>query len=137
MKLTIFAASGGARDRGHAHCYGRTSVLRKGENMDTNHTVSPHILRRPLGDDKEVVATVPSEGARALLVFGDSTGAESFGVDVGYEGFEAVSVSPEEISEVCANHGIGLVALYEILEPQDLSVLPVQVIEDIFEEAPR
>lgn len=105
--------------------------------MDTNHTVSPHILRYPLGDDKGVVATVPYDGARAVLVFGDYTGAESFGVRGGYEGFEAVPVSLEDISEVCANHGIGLVALYEILEPQDLSVLPVQVIEDIFEEAPR
>jgi hypothetical protein len=100
--------------------------------MDTNHTVSPHILRRPLGDDKEVVATVPSEGARAVLVFGDSTGAESFG----YEGFEAVPISPEELSEVCANHGIGLVALYGILEPQDLSILSVQVIGEVFEEGP-
>jgi hypothetical protein len=98
-------------------------------------TVKPHILRRPLGGDEEAVATVPGSPGRALLVLRDKRAAESFGVRAELEEFETRAVSPEEIAETCARHALVLVALYEILEPGDLSVLSVEVISEIFEEA--
>jgi hypothetical protein len=88
--------------------------------------------------DKEAVATIytKEDEGRALLVFADSAGAEALGIRAGFrEGFEAASVTPEEISKTCARHGLALVALYGFLGPGDLSVLSVQVVREIFEAA--
>jgi len=65
--------------------------------------------------DKEAVATIytKEDEGRALSVFADSAGAEALGIRAGFrEGFEAASVTPEEISKICARHGLALVALY-------------------------
>jgi len=104
--------------------------------MEDSYAVSPHILRRPLGEDKEAVATIPTkeDEGRSLLVFADSAGAESLGIRAGFrEGFEVTPVTPEEISSACARHGLALVALYGFLGPGDLSVLSVEVVREIFE----
>jgi hypothetical protein len=88
--------------------------------------------------DKEAVATIytKEDEGRALSVFADSAGAEALGIRAGFrEGFEAASVTPEEISKICARHGLALVALYGFLGPGDLSALSVEVVREIFEAA--
>jgi hypothetical protein len=94
--------------------------------------VNPHILRRPLGDDNEAVVTVPTGPGRALLVLRDATAAQVFGERAGMEDFEAHPVAPAEISEVCARHDLALVALYGVMEPEDVSVFSPEVVSEIF-----
>ena len=104
--------------------------------MEDTSRMSPHILRRTVGaGDREAVADVTVEGARALLVFADGKGAAEFmdRTPGAFAESEAVPVSPAEISETCARHGIGLCALFSFLEPGDLSVVSVEAIPEVFE----
>jgi hypothetical protein len=101
---------------------------------------SPHIIRlRPLEGGGEAAEEITTEGARALLVFADRESAEEFAEEFaaqtpgGFSGGEAVPVSPAEISEVCARHGIGLCALFSFVEPGDLSVVSVEALPMILE----
>jgi hypothetical protein len=97
---------------------------------------SPHIIRlRPLEGGGEAAEEITTEGARALLVFADRESAEEFAAQTpgGFSGGEAVPVSPAEISEVCARHGIGLCALFSFVEPGDLSVVSVEALPMILE----
>jgi hypothetical protein len=96
--------------------------------------VCPHILRRPLKGKREAVADVTVEGTRALLVFADGEAAGEFmdRTPGTLADSEAVPVSPAEISGVCANHGLALVALYGFPDPGDLSVMSVEAVPWIF-----
>lgn len=96
------------------------------------HAVNPHVLGRDLVGASEAMVTVPADPGRALLVLPNAA-ADSFGASAGLEGVEARAVSPAEISGTCARHGLALVALYGVLEPEDLSVLTVEVVSEIFE----
>lgn len=102
--------------------------------MEDTYRVQPHILRRPLEGDREAVADVTVEGTRALLVFGDGESAGEFTARTPgtFSDCEVLPVSPAKISEVCANHGLALVALYGFLDPGDLSVISVEAIPEIF-----
>ncbi len=102
--------------------------------MEDTRRVDPHILRRPLEGEREAVADVTLEGTRALLVFADGESAEEFTVRTPgtFSDCEVVPISPAEISGVCANHGLALVALYGFLDPEDLSVVSVEAVPDIF-----
>jgi hypothetical protein len=100
--------------------------------MEDSYRVAPRILRQTLDSEREAVVNVSVDGHRALLVFGT---AESAGGFIAHtlgtsSDSEAVPVSPADISEVCAKHG--LVALYGMLEPEDLSILSVEVVSEVF-----
>jgi hypothetical protein len=105
--------------------------------MEDITRVSPHILRRPLEGDREALAEITTEGARALLVFADRDSALEFTDHTPgpFSGSQVVPVSPAEISEVCARHGLGLCALYSFLEPGDLSVVQTEALPMILEAA--
>ncbi len=92
-----------------------------------------HILRRPLEGEREAVADVTVEGARALLVFADGEDAGEFmdRTPGTLSDSEAVPVSSAEISGVCANHDLALVALYGFIDPGDLSVISVEAVPEI------
>ncbi len=102
--------------------------------MEDTTRVSPHILRRPLEGGREAVADVTVEGTGALLVFGDGQSAEEFTARTPgtFSDCEVVPVSPGEISETCARHGLALVALYGFIDPGDLSVISVEAVAEIF-----
>jgi len=99
-------------------------------------TVNPTIVRRPLGGDREEVATITTEGTRALLVFADPEGAGEFieRTPGSFAESEVVEVSPEDIEGVCANHGLGFVGVYGFLEPTDLSIVSAESAPLLFSE---
>jgi hypothetical protein len=100
--------------------------------MEDTYRVQPHILRRVLDDEREEVAEISLDGSRALLVFANRPEASTFETRM-RAGVEPTAVSPEEISEVCVNHGLALVALYGFQEPEHVDVVSVEVLEDLFE----
>lgn len=97
--------------------------------MDERSTTRPHIL-----EDGEAVADVTVDGSRALLVFVDGESAGEFAERVPIVSGRPVAVSSAEISETCARHGLALVALYGFVEPEDLSVVSVELLPEIFGE---
>jgi hypothetical protein len=109
----------------------------KGENMEDTTRVSPHILRRPIGEDRETVATVDVDGSRALLVFADGESAGEFVGRTPGQFFDCqpTAVDLEGLSGVCARHGLGLCALFSFVEPGDLSVVSVEALPMILEAA--
>jgi hypothetical protein len=100
--------------------------------MEDTYRVQPHILRRILDDEREEVVEISVDGPRALLLFPSRPDASTFNKRM-RAGVEPTSVSPAEISEVCANHSLALVALYGFQEPEHVDVVSVEVLEDLFE----
>ena len=94
--------------------------------MEDTYRVQPHILC-----SGERVVEVNADG-RALLVFMDREGAEDFAAGSEFFGCEPVPVGPEEITAACEDNGLALVGFYG-LEPDELVVLSVEVIPEVFE----
>ena len=99
--------------------------------MAENHRpVEPHILR--LGD--EGVASVKREGEEEVLcLFPGKEAAEEFmKIAPGVAGAEPYAPSSfEEISRICAEHSIRLVALYQFIGP-DIDILDVEDLPQAF-----
>jgi hypothetical protein len=102
--------------------------------MEDTYRVAPHILRQTLDSEREAVVKVSVDGHRALLVFrtADSAGGFTAHTLGTFSDSEAVPVSLADISEVCAKHGLVLVALYGMLEPEDSNILSVEVVPEVF-----
>ena len=94
--------------------------------MRDEYRVSPHILR-----NGEHVVEVNADG-RALLVFMDREGAEDCAASGEFAECEPVPVGPEEITATCEDNDLALVGFYG-LEPDELVILSVEVIPEVFE----
>jgi hypothetical protein len=108
--------------------------------MEDTYRMDPHILRRVLDADREEVASVPiqnearTEAQPALLIFPNREEAVAMVGHWSSADHEPTPVSPEDIEEVCKNHGMVLVAFWGILHPFDLEILSVETVPLIFGE---
>jgi hypothetical protein len=101
---------------------------------ENQRLVRLHILRKDFGGGDEGVATVKREGEEEVLVlFPRRKSAEEFMKKApGCAGMETYAPSSfEEISRICAEHSIGLVALYQFFGT-DIDVLKVEDLPQAF-----
>ena len=101
---------------------------------ENQRPVQPHILRKDLGGGDEGLCTVKREGEEEVLcLFPGKEAAEEFMKEApGCAGTEPYAPSSlEEISRICAEHSIGLVALYKFIGT-DIDVLSVEKLPQAF-----
>ena len=104
-------------------------------SMEDTYTVRPHILRRDVDEGREQVATATVDGVQTLIVPVSEELAHSVIDALGLEGMEALSVTVEELEEICAFHGLATVGLYGLEDGKGIGVLSVEVLGLAFEEA--
>ena len=95
--------------------------------------VIPHILRKDFGGGDVGVCTVKDEGVEVLLLFPGEVAAKEFMKKApGCAGMETYAPSSfEEISRICADKSIGLVALHKFIGT-DIDVLKVESLPEAF-----
>jgi hypothetical protein len=110
--------------------------------MEDVMTVTPHILRSPLGTDFEAVGTVEMGGVSSLIVVMSLEQAQRI-IDatvagnaiVGrFGGMEPHPVTVEEIEAVCTRHGIYTVGLYGH-DGDSMDVIPMEFVSYILKDA--
>jgi len=103
--------------------------------MDEIYRISPYVLRRDVGTDREEVVVAEVDGVQALIVCVSEEIADSLLCVTYVDGMEATPVTLREIELLCESRELCLVGLFGLDNGEGLDLFALETLAMVLEDA--